>query len=297
MKAAEKSRCCQLLLVLMLALLLGSATALRAQSGSATAMVPHGSVALVADVPAIHPDSNFDLALHFNLEPGWHIYWSNPGDSGEPPRLVWHLPAGLKAGAIEWPAPKRLPMPGVMDFGYTGDVSLLVPVHAAALPAAKPADLAVQLKIVVCRDLCIPGSAQLLLRLPVGSSGAAQAATQTGSLFSAARSTLPKPAPRTWKVRGQQTKDEFVLDVDSGQSISQAAFFPADEELIDNAADQVVQSTPQGFRIHIKKAENLAHPIAHLRGVIEIPSGAYTLDAPGSAAAPAAKSPAQKSAT
>jgi DsbC/DsbD-like thiol-disulfide interchange protein len=39
---------------------------------------------------------------------GWHIYWQNPGDSGEPPRIKWQLPSGVTATALEWPTPMRM---------------------------------------------------------------------------------------------------------------------------------------------------------------------------------------------
>ena len=27
-----------------------------------------------------------DAGIYFKLEPGWHVYWKNPGDAGLPPR-------------------------------------------------------------------------------------------------------------------------------------------------------------------------------------------------------------------
>ncbi len=70
--------------------------------------IPHGTLELIAEKDWITPGHPFNVALRFELEKGWHVYWVNPGDSGEPPRVTWDLPAGIKAGAIEWPAPRRL---------------------------------------------------------------------------------------------------------------------------------------------------------------------------------------------
>ena len=83
-----------------------------------TVPIPHGTVELIAENQSIAPGSRIDLGLHFNLEKGWHIYWQNPGDSGQPPRAEWKLPAGLTVGAMEWPAPQRLGTPTIVDFGY-----------------------------------------------------------------------------------------------------------------------------------------------------------------------------------
>ncbi|HNW64023.1 MAG TPA: protein-disulfide reductase DsbD family protein, partial [Piscinibacter sp.] len=50
------------------------------------------------------------LGLSIAHQPHWHTYWKNPGDSGLPTTLQWTLPEGVKAGEIEWPTPKRLPI-------------------------------------------------------------------------------------------------------------------------------------------------------------------------------------------
>lgn len=84
--------------------------------------IPHGSVKLVAPYRQISAGNPFQLGLLFRLEPGWHIYWKNPGDSGEPPRLTWQLPPGMQAREIDWPAPHRLSIPPLMDYGYEGQV-------------------------------------------------------------------------------------------------------------------------------------------------------------------------------
>ena len=48
------------------------------------------------------------MALRQEIAPGWHTYWMNPGDSGEPPRIEWALPTGFTAGDIVWPHPERI---------------------------------------------------------------------------------------------------------------------------------------------------------------------------------------------
>src|SRR5580704_2068967 len=122
--------------------------------------IPHGTLELVAEDQWIAAGHDFDLGLHFELENGWHIYWINPGDSGEPPRVKWELPAGVTAGALQWPTPRRLGTPSIVDFGYQDAVTLIVPMHAKRnLGSEEPAKIAAQVKVLVCREMCIPGSA------------------------------------------------------------------------------------------------------------------------------------------
>ena len=72
------------------------------------------------------------MALRFELEPHWHLYWTNPGSNGLPIELEWDLPDGVTAGEIEWQVPKRIPLDIFVNYGYEDEVVYLVPI---TLPA------------------------------------------------------------------------------------------------------------------------------------------------------------------
>src|SRR5580700_11278431 len=121
---------------------------------AAGAPIPHGTLELVAENQWIAAGHDFNLGLHFQLEKGWHIYWINPGDSGEPPRVKWQLPTGVTAGDPQWPTPRRLGTPSIVDFGYQDAVTLIVPMHAEGnLGSENPAKIAAQVKVLVCREM------------------------------------------------------------------------------------------------------------------------------------------------
>src|SRR5271157_2635626 len=70
---------------------------------------PHGAVDLVSEQTSVQPARPFWVGLRFQLEQGWHIYWTNPGDSGEPPRVKMG-PSGRISGrpsALARPTPDR----------------------------------------------------------------------------------------------------------------------------------------------------------------------------------------------
>jgi thiol:disulfide interchange protein DsbD len=64
------------------------------------------------------------LGLQITHQPEWHTYWMNPGDSGLPTVLEWTLPAGVTAGDIAWPTPKKIPIGNLANYGYEGTVLL-----------------------------------------------------------------------------------------------------------------------------------------------------------------------------
>jgi DsbC/DsbD-like thiol-disulfide interchange protein len=248
---------------------------------AATATIPHGTLELIAENQWIAPGHALNLGLHFQLEKGWHVYWVNPGDSGEPPRLTWHLPPGITVGPMEWPTPRRLGTATIADFGYEDAVTLIVPIHAAAsLPAKQPAQIAADVKVLVCREMCIPGKAQISLTLPIESQPA-PADARTSNLFAAARKSLPQPAPRNWKFSLTDTKDSFVLSANIGRQITQAVFFPLAESQIDNAAQQKLQPVPAGFTMTLRKSDQLLKPIDRLKGVLVLSADqSYVIDVP-----------------
>ena len=50
-------------------------------------------------------NSDILIGLEFKLEPGWKIYWRQPGDSGLPPELDFSSSKNLSSYEIKWPYP------------------------------------------------------------------------------------------------------------------------------------------------------------------------------------------------
>jgi hypothetical protein len=69
-------------------LLHGLALALPREVGNSSAgpvKAAHLTAELLSSAPAIAPGGSTKVALVLYLEPGWHVYWVDAGDSGEPP--------------------------------------------------------------------------------------------------------------------------------------------------------------------------------------------------------------------
>ena len=260
-----------------------SCTVISAQS----AHIPHGTLELVSDHAAIAPGLQFTVGLQFKMQHGWHIYWENPGDSGEPPRVTWQLPKGLTAGELIWAAPQRMGASTIVNYVYDGDVLLMAPVRAGADYSASPADkLEAGVKFLICSEqMCMPGKAQLSLAIPVKGQLTSDAAT--AATFAAARARLPKPLPGGWKISGHAEKDSFVIEIQAGRPLTQATFFPVHESQIENSTPQVAVSRPTGMRLTLRKSGELTKLLANLKGVLELPGGeTYLVDVP---IAPAAR--------
>ncbi len=200
----------------------------------------HVTARLLAEQTAFVPGQEIELALVLDIRPGWHTYWANPGDSGEPTRLDWRLPAGFEAGAIRWPYPQLIRVGPLANYGYSDQAVHLTSVATPAdWPQGKPAEIAVSASWLVCEEHCIPESAELRLSLP-STVGPAVENPGAREVFAGARERLPRPLSGESELR--RTGDmRLRLSVEAPaipESAETVRFFAGAWGLIEHAAEQ-----------------------------------------------------------
>jgi len=135
------------------------------------------------------------VGVLFSLDPGWHLYWRNPGEAGLPTKLAFELDAA-QLGPVAWPAPEvfRDADAGLTSYGYTGSVLL-----ASDLVRLGEAGAGRQLRatadFLICNDQCIPGEVELVRDLDqaLAEANGAQAA-RTHALFEEFAARVPQSA-------------------------------------------------------------------------------------------------------
>ncbi len=133
----------------------------------------HARVELVTERGLAVPGETVWFGLSFEIDPNWHIYWTNPGDAGIPPEITWSSTGEVAAdsiGEFKWPVPELLPVvPGqIMDYGYSDQIVLPFPV---TLPndIEGPVLFEGVADYLICEDVCIPESVDIRLMLSIGS--------------------------------------------------------------------------------------------------------------------------------
>jgi len=235
------------------------------------AQAPETKVSLVPEENPAKSGSSTTVGIRFQVPPGWHIYWMNPGDAGQPPSVQWSLPAGWTAGELQWPTPTRLVNPAGVDYGYENEVTLLTSMKVGN----SGGDLTANLKWLVCKDVCVPqkGSARTSIQAGATASNASGKPT-----IDAAEAKLPKTPPVPWKVNAIQNPNQIMLNFRPGIKVQQAAFFPAERDVIENAAPQKMSSTSYAAQLALKKADG-AKKVARLKGVLLVNgASAYAID-------------------
>ena len=154
-------------------LIVASASACRAESKSPFAQPEEQPVTatLIAEHTSIRPGGATRIGVLFEMEDGWHIYAQDPGDAGLPTKVIWLGPAGFSFGPLQWPAPEEFHDPGdIRTFGYKEQVLLISTLSQGGAEIAYGAGnfhLGATVSWLACKDVCIPGRADLALVLPL----------------------------------------------------------------------------------------------------------------------------------
>ncbi len=289
-----------LVFVLLCAVPLGSA--LRAQ-------VEASLVALKKTFPADAREVVVGLRLvHL---PHWHTYWLAPG-TGYPTSLEWQLPPGWSAGPIRWPAPHRVydSAKNLAGNGYEDVVTLPVTLTPPpGLAPDQPLVLRAKAEWLMCKDVCIPGSASVSLTLTPTAPGAMTTANVTdsdaGEHLLATLDALPLPLPAAWlataarpaasTAKGAPAKTlRLNLRAADGKTAVPADpwFFAADETIAYDAPQLRLAGTPaQEWTADLAVPGFIETTPTRLVGVLTFASGpAYALDLPIEPETPSATS-------
>jgi DsbC/DsbD-like thiol-disulfide interchange protein len=124
---------------------------------------------LVSDVRSVRPGDTFRIGVLLEMQPGWHIYWKNPGEAGLPTSVNFGAPEGVEVGMLQWPTPKKFSQPGdILGYGYEGDALFSAQVRTSnALKPGTEITISANVGWLCCERVCIPGKADLSLKLPV----------------------------------------------------------------------------------------------------------------------------------
>lgn len=149
---------------------------------------PRVVLELLSDVTAVPAGESFRVGVRFALDPGWHVYWKNPGQSGLPTEVVFE---GVETSPLKWPAPHRFETPGpIVTYGYAEEVLLFA--EARAPEGEGPFEITARADFLVCEDACVPGNAVLTRTLSRGP----LASSEQAAAFDEVATTVPEPADR-----------------------------------------------------------------------------------------------------
>ena len=214
------------------------------------AYTDHIRAELVSGSSLAMPGETVFLALQQNLAPKWHIYWRNPGSSGEPVSLTWKLPENVTTGPILWPLPQAIPTGPLINYGYEGEVLFPLSLTIPEDFEGEVLHLQAEAFWLVCHDICIPEETVLNLTLNIGQFSKPNK-TWSGRIAQTLRE-IPKAEPGF--EAGVSFKNNLLsLDVVAPSfiqgGIRKPYFFPYDSDVIDHDAPQKADLAQNGVRL------------------------------------------------
>jgi len=220
----------------------------------------HTRVTLLLSATAARPGDTVTAAVRLQMDPGWHTYWRNGGDSGGPTKIEWELPAGVTAGEIQWPIPEKFTTEGVTTYGYHDEAVLLVPLMLST--SLKPGSLDLKAKVswLECERVCLPGEESVSAKLEVGDTAQSSA---DATLIEAAKAKLPTSGEKldahaTWEKSVDDKTRTAILEWNSVDNSDRADFYPNANDTFEisaNTENIPSQSGRAKVRLTIKKFE------------------------------------------
>lgn len=156
-------------------------------------------VKAVLDSKVVAPASQVALAVQIFLEPEWHIYWKNSGDSGYPTTIEWSLPDGWSIGELNFPAPYLYEYEGITGYALANNFTLLAELTAPSnLSIGESIDVSGTLDALVCNaSSCLPYRYTFSLEIKGGKESLKDPVTQ--KVFRDTEAILPVSFPGKWE--------------------------------------------------------------------------------------------------
>jgi thiol:disulfide interchange protein DsbD len=183
---------------------------------------------LVLAADTVRPGDTVLAGVLLEMNPGWHTYWRNPGESGMATEIEWNLPDGVKAGPIQWPAPDYYDSDGLVTYVLHDQAVLLVPLtFSAELPPGR-LQIKAEVSWLECEVQCVPGAAGVQATVVIGSEKRPSAAAP---LLAHAESELPRDGTALDAVAGWQGPAEgderaLLIEWPATGATRRVQFFP-----------------------------------------------------------------------
>ncbi|MBK1834179.1 protein-disulfide reductase DsbD domain-containing protein [Roseibacillus ishigakijimensis] len=214
-------------------------------------------------------ESEHWFAVEVTPDPGYHVYYKNPGEMGLPVKLkLENLPEGVTVGDLHYPAPHRMLTGELATFGYEEPTRFLFPVTFADKDQLPDEPVEAVVTWLSCNDgQCLPGKVSLSLNFSeperVDLSPEIAALPQDGS-----ESWQPELSAieGDWQLKLQIPAESKIPAEAHWDLFSETADFidPATEPTFTREEDQLVVTVPQAEYVDTLDSE--VPVVLHLTG-------------------------------
>ena len=253
---------------LLLSLLIGTFSGLGLASTSNWINTGQANARIVASSESVMPGDSLWIAVEIDLPEGWHTYWRNPGESGAPPTLDYHLPTGVTLGPIHWSKPELIPFGPLTNIGYKNSAVFAQRMMVSDQFEEDTLPITLKGRWLVCADVCIPESGELALTLSVGMpSESDQLLASNEAFFESLASTWPSPlGVGDLAISDQEMIVRVPKEFAALDRQATVTFLPFEPDLIDLGASQawIASNAPEIAELRLPLREKPTMDVAGL---------------------------------
>lgn len=199
---------------------------------------PSARAELMPRKETVSAGEEFFLALKLTLPKGWHVYWKNPGDAGEPVGLTLDLPEGFSETGRFWPAPEKFSVGSLTEYGYEREAWMIIRVRAPEkMEISGLLEISGRAVWLGCHDECVPMSQKVAALIVAGTETEASENGEVAQVIA----SLPE---KTENAVFYETSDSLILSLSAPDRFDHAYFYPED-------LNRLAYSAPQ----HLKTAD------------------------------------------
>jgi len=201
------------------------------------------------------------LAVEITPRDGWYTYWKNPGDSGAAPILDWITPAEISIGDPVYGAPNKIKTAHLMNFGFSGPSTILVPVKVSAGMPEGQVEFKLSVEWLVCDVECVPQTGTWGFNLNAAANAMTSMATR--DVFVQARAKVPELAYWDSELVVADVSSELRVFADASElaGLDTAYFFPVGDGIANYAGGQTWLLDEAGLHVRLPRDRGSASPV------------------------------------
>ncbi len=225
---------------------------------------------------AVQPGESVDIAIRQNIYDGWHTYWFNAGDSGEPLTVEWNAPETMTISDIQFPTPSRIPYDPLINFGYYG-----APIYTQTLTIADNFEgdkitLNTNALWLVCDEICIPESQEISITIPIG-----DGEPTNQNIFKTAKENMPQTVD--WNATFYKSGSDVILNVDVPNDLknqmTDVEIFPYDWGIIKTTSPIISDIQDDKISFSAQRSDRDFAELDYKNFVLKTSNDAYEINA------------------
>lgn len=211
-------------------------------------------VEIISEIDGVELGTWFNVAVKFEIEEGWHIYWKNPGDSGLQTEIEWEIPEGFKkVGKMMWDIPERIKWDGMVNYGFEEELVLIQQFQAINTKPGESYEFKADINWLICKEKCIPQDTSLTFEV-AGADDNYWSDDRNMVLEKKQSMVNPKSI---YFMEAKEDGDKIVIHGEKPltHKFTELTIFPITQSVLSNAGKQEVTVNTQDFQVIIPKSE------------------------------------------